>query len=80
MTEKPIPGDFDACWDPGGVDLTLLDPVLLDYSHMRRAQKQKYHGEFFPSVLLADGTHTFLEYFQVEKNTGLSKGLIVIHL
>lgn len=33
VTEKPYPGDFDACWEPAGVDLNQLDPVLLDFSN-----------------------------------------------
>ena len=80
VTEKPKPNDFDACWDPTGVDLTRLDPVLMDFSHGRRNQKAKYAGEFFPSVALADGTRTLLEFFQVEKITGLEKGVIRIRL
>ncbi len=80
VTGKPHPGDFDACWDPQDVDLAKLDPVLLDFADARRAQKQKYFGEFFPSIVLADGTHTFVEFFQIEKDTGLQKGIIAIRL
>ncbi len=79
-TEKPIPGDFDVCWDPGGVDLAKLDPVLTDFSQMRARQKLKYGGEFFPACANADGISTFLEYFQVEKNTGMRKGLLLVRL
>lgn len=80
VTGKPQPGDFDMCWDPVGVNLSLLDPVLLDFSNRRFNQKLKYGGEFFPSTALADGTLTFLDYFRVEKITGLEKGLILIRL
>ena len=52
----------------------------MDFSNKRRNQRLKYGGEFFPATVLADGTRTFLEYFQVEKNTGLAKGLIVVRL
>ena len=51
MTAKPRPGDFDACWDPGGVDPTLLDPVLLTFDNHRAAQKARSKGEFFPSTI-----------------------------
>jgi len=27
VTDKPIPGDFDACWDPEGVSPQKLHPV-----------------------------------------------------
>ena len=80
VTEKPIPGDFDACWDPAGVDLAKLDPVLKDFSNMRASQKLKYGGEFFPALASEDGTQTFLEFFQVEKTTGMPKGLILVRL
>jgi hypothetical protein len=36
VTDKPEPGDFDACWDPVGVDPAKLDPVFLDFSARRR--------------------------------------------
>jgi len=80
VTDKPDPGDFDACWDPEGVDLNKLEPVLLDFKEARKNQKAKYGGEFFPSPALADGTRTFVDFFQVEKETGLKKGVVLIRL
>ena len=41
VTTKDEPGDFDACWDQTGVDLGVLDPVLLDLSAGRAAQKAR---------------------------------------
>lgn len=35
VSEKPKPGDFDACWEPDGVDMRLLDPVFLDFTKSR---------------------------------------------
>jgi hypothetical protein len=49
VTVKREAGDYDACWDIEGVDLESLDPVFLDFSNARRAQKRKYLGEFFPA-------------------------------
>ena len=64
VTAKEIPGDFDGCWDPMGVDGDRLDPVLLDFSNRRAAQKAAYGGELFPSLALADPAgNTFLEFF-----------------
>ena len=40
-TGKNHPEDFDACWDPTGVEPGKLDPVLLDFSNQRNAQKKK---------------------------------------
>ena len=48
VTSKPRPKDFDACWDPNGVDRTKLDPVFRQFSNGRSAQKAAFKGEFFP--------------------------------
>jgi hypothetical protein len=80
VTDKPNPGDFDLCWDPTHVNAYKLDPVFLDFSNLRKNQKLRYGGEFFPSSAKADGTHTFVEFFQIDKDTGLKKGIICIQL
>src|SRR5215469_6170594 len=54
VTEKDVPGDFDAAWDMAGVDFALLmaiEPALFDFSNRRAAQKAKYLGELFPAEL-----------------------------
>jgi hypothetical protein len=51
VTAKDEPGDFDACWDTVGVDLDEPDPVLLDLSDHRSAQKARFGGELFPNVV-----------------------------
>lgn len=81
VTAKPRPGDFDACWDPKGVDPAFLDPVFLKFDDHRAAQKAKYKGEFFPSTIPADAVGTiFIEFFQVDRSTGAAKGIIAIDL
>lgn len=80
VTGKDYPSDFDACWDPTGVDVKNLDPVLLDFKNKRARQKNKYGGEFFPATILADGTNTYLDYFQIDKYIGKKKGIIQIRL
>jgi hypothetical protein len=81
VTAKPRPGDFDACWDPAGVNPALLDPVLLTFDNHRAAQKAKYKGEFFPSTIPADAVGTiFIEFFQVDRFTGARKGIVAIDL
>lgn len=80
VSAKPNPGDFDACWEPEGVVVKDLDPVLLDFSQGRKNQKAKFGGEFFLSSGSADGTLTFLEYFQTDRHTGQAKGIIRIRL
>ena len=80
VTEKEIPGDFDGCWEVVGVDPGALDPVLLDFSNGRAAQKAKYLGELFP-VRSDSGSigQTFLEFFQSDQD-GSPKGIIALDL
>jgi len=78
VTEKPIPCDFDVCWDPMGVDISKLDPVFLDFSDRRKKQKERFHGEFFPANCLANGKHFFFDFFQIDMYTGNAKGIICI--
>jgi hypothetical protein len=79
-TGKPHPDDYDGCWDPNGIDFSILDPVLLDFSNKRAAQKRKYLGEMFPALALNGTSGTFLDFFQVEKFSGQPKGIIRISL
>ncbi|MEO0925186.1 MAG: hypothetical protein AAFY63_04860 [Cyanobacteria bacterium J06643_13] len=82
-TNKEFPGDFDVCWKDDNVDLKLLlelDPVLLDFSQKRAAQKAKYGGELFLASTIADAKgQTFLEFFQRDRD-GNPKGIVEIHL
>jgi len=80
VCDKPNPEDFDACWDPVGVDPSKLDPIFLDFSDLRKRQKEKYAGEFFPSSTKADGVRTFVEFFQMDKHSGNVKGVIRVQL
>ncbi len=47
VTAKEWPNDWDGCWEPAGVDVQVLDRVLLEFEDGRRAQKAKYGGEMF---------------------------------
>lgn len=82
ITTKEVPGDFDGCWESTGVNLALLDPVLLTFDRGRFAQKIKYGGELFPATSIADQNMmlTFVEFFQVDKETGAAKGILAIDL
>ncbi len=81
VTDKEAPGDFDACWEASGVDPDLLDPVLLDFSDRRAAQKARYGGELFPAQVAAEpGGTVFLEYFQHDRQTGEPKGIVALDL
>jgi hypothetical protein len=80
VTAKVEPGDFDGCWEVNGVDPDKLDPVLLEFSNQRAAQKAKYCGEFFLADASADPAGTrFIEFFQHDKD-GNAKGIIALDL
>lgn len=81
VSGKPEPGDFDACWDPCGVDPGKLDPLFLDFSNGRAAQKAVFKGEFFPSsTICVDIGRTFVDFFQLDRFTGKQKGIVSIAL
>jgi hypothetical protein len=83
VTTKPEPGDYDACWDPGGVDVKRLDPVFLDLTNGRRNQKIKYLGEWFPfNIVETASGKVFLDFFQQHPSGGprASKGIVTLDL
>jgi hypothetical protein len=80
VTAKEQPGDFDGCWEVGGVDPDKLDPVLLEFANRRAAQKAKYYGELFLANAGADPAGTrFIDFFQFDKD-GQPKGIISLDL
>jgi hypothetical protein len=81
VTDEEFPGDFDACWDIGGVDPKRLDPVFLDFANGRAKQKSRFLGEFFPAQLREGiSGKVFLNFFQTDKRTGGTKGIVAIDL
>jgi hypothetical protein len=81
VARKEHPEDFDACWDVQNVDDDKLDPVFLDFSRGRSAQKQRFLGEFFPAQLPEGATgRASVDFFQVNKLTGEPKGIVAIRL
>ena len=79
VTAKDEPADFDACWDLDGVDLDALDPILLDLSAGRAAQKARFGGELLPNVVEAGSGLIFAEFFRNERDTG-RKGIVVLRI
>lgn len=80
VTAKPHPSDFDAIWDYVGVDLSLVDLVLFDFTNDRAAQKAKYLGEAFPTSFWGVKGVPILDYFQLEKHSGKAKGILSVNL
>ena len=76
VTSKEVPNDFDVCWEEAGVA-----PELLEFDAGRAAQKARYLGELFLASFGAtvDGM-SFLEFFQTDRETGGSKGIVAVDL
>ena len=79
VTAKVHPGDIDGCYDPIGVDPSLLHRALRDLSPGRPAQKAEFACEFFPNVIEAGSGTFFVEFFQRDRD-GRPKGIVVIDL
>jgi len=80
VTANDAPDDFDACWESDGVDVATLDPVLLDFSEGRRAQKERYWGELLPADMVAEPAGiSVLDFFQRDR-ASQPKGIIEIDL
>ncbi|MXG88425.1 DUF6932 family protein [Nocardioides flavescens] len=75
VTDKGRPGDYDACWDPTGVDGGLVDPLLLNYPRTRAAAKAKYLGDIFINGVEGGSGMAFVDFFQVCRD-GTAKGII----
>jgi hypothetical protein len=77
VTAKPIPADYEVCWDMRFVKPELLDLVFFDFDNHRQKQKDKYGGEFFPAQLTEGMSgRPFLDFFQTDKYTGKQKGIV----
>lgn len=82
ITEKEIPRDYDLCWEPKGVDDTIIDPLFILTRHVlppRKEQKAKYFGEIL-ITLNHPAVFDTLSYFQFDDRTGHKKGIISIDL
>ena len=79
VTSKKSPNDIDLCWDVDGVDPMLLDSVFFDFENGRAAQKARFGAEFFPAQA-PQRLKTFLDFFQIDKDTGKPKGIIELLL
>ncbi|MBX9258890.1 hypothetical protein H1Q63_34045 [Desmonostoc muscorum CCALA 125] len=84
VSSKQKPGDFDACWEDNGVDISYLEsiaPGLFNFALRRAEQKIKYKGEIFPSNYPANDSGTaYIDFFQFDTRTNTRKGIIAIDL
>ncbi len=79
VTAKLLPRDYDGAWEPAGVNLNLLDPILLDFRNRRAAMKAKYLGDLFPASTLAVPGVVYRDFFKTDRN-GVEKGIVLIDL
>lgn len=80
VTAKDEPGDFDAVWDPTGVDRSQLEqlaPEFFDLTNHRAAQKLRFGGELFPNIVEGTSGKNFERFFQTDRD-GNAKGIVVI--
>lgn len=79
VTAKELPGDYDAAFDPNGVNGFLVDPVLLRHTDGRKAMKAKYFGDVFPWGHVACQTTGMIyqDYFQQDRE-GRAKGVVLL--
>ena len=82
VTSKLLPNDYDCCWEPAGVNSKILDGTFLDFTPAGRLrQKAKFGGEFFPSSTVENHSQKpFLDFFQIDKETGQPKGIVAIDM
>ena len=80
-TLEDQPRDYDAAFDPVGVNGNLVDPILLRHDDERKAMKAKYFGDLFPwgALACAKTGMIYQEFFQQDRS-GLPKGVILLDL
>jgi hypothetical protein len=81
VTDKPNPNDFDGAWDHTRVDLSKVDPVLIDPNDLhngRLKQKAKYGGELLVGTEGRSGM-PIQQFFQ-QTLDGEVKGIVLLDL
>ena len=79
VSSKAEPGDYDAAWEPEGVRLAFLDPVLLGLPGQRAAMKAKHLGELFSADMMATPEVSYREFFLTDRQAR-PKGVVSIDL
>lgn len=88
VTNKRRPDDFDACWDPTGVNKKLFGEIAPELKNYPRPFsklvdcKQKYKGDVYIATLTFNESPNIscLQFFQVDKQTKEKKGIIKLDL
>ena len=78
VTSKSIPNDFDGTWDPEGVDVTKLDPII--GVEDKNLMIEKYNGELYSQDAIESWSgKTFDKFFQMDR-LEKTKGIVKINL
>jgi hypothetical protein len=81
VTAKELPGDWDAAFDPFGVDPARLDPILIKHDDGRKAMRAKYLGDMFPwSAIASRASGSVYREFFLKDRAGRPKGIIELQL
>ena len=86
VTRKRLPNDYDGCWDPTGVDVSLLDPVMLPPnngdSRKFDGMKAKYGGELIPARWPSSNPEvaSLVDYFQFNTRKVIPTGVVRVNL
>lgn len=85
VTEKSRPGDVDVCWQEGtGTDLEYEyrnAPILNPSPANRKIHKDFFKADIFPANVMEMGSKKyFLDFFQMDKDTGAKKGILKIDI
>jgi len=81
VTSIDQPGDYDAAFDPNGVNGLLVDPVLLRHTDGRKAMRAKYLGDMFPwGALACEATGLIFQDFFQRDRAGQPKGVVLLNL
>ena len=78
VSSAPQPNDFDAAWETEGVREEALNPVLLESGS--DDQRLQYWGELYPVTEKLKPSMQIIEFFQKDKYTGKSKGILLLDL
>jgi hypothetical protein len=81
-TKKPLPNDYDACYNTHGMDFPKLFanfPEFFDSSPGRKQMKAKYQGELFPMTAPASSSMIFIDFFQHDRD-GYPKGIVQLNI
>jgi len=79
VTSKLDPSDFDACWDPVGVNPSLLDPVFYD-DNLHLERREKYRGDLLIGGCDPGPSGENFRFLSRDKQSGEERGMIGIKL